>query len=238
MPAFDYLWEGGPEILQSENFRYGTDSILLGHFAPLGGAKNALDLGCASGVISLILLARSEALHVTGLEINADAAAMALHNVEHNRLSGRCEIVNGDIRKARELFRAGSFDLIVSNPPYFSVSSGAASPRADRAEARGEVACTLEDLCAAAGALCRWGGKFAVVYRPERLPELFDAMRKNGIEPKRMRLVCHNASCAPSLVLLEGRRGGKPGLQVERVLFIKDAGGADTEEIRAIYRRN
>lgn len=235
---FDYLWEGGPQFKQSEHFRYGTDSILLGHFAPVNGVRRAIDLGCGAGVVSLLLLARSASIHVTGLEINSEAAALAEENMAHNGFSNRSTIVRGDIRHPEEAFAAGSFDLVVSNPPYFKTTAGGISPRAGRAEARGETACTLDDLCRAAGLLCRWSGRCAFVYRPERLPELFAAMTSYGIEPKRMRLVSHTAASRPSLVLVEGRRGGNPALQVEPVLILKNEDGSDTAEIRAIYRRS
>ena len=214
MAQFDYLWQGGPEFAQSQHFRFGTDSVLLGNYVNLSAAKRAVDLGCASGVISLLMLSRNNTLHVTGLEINADAAALAVENMRHNGFSERSTIL-----------------------PYYAVTTGEVSPDADRAKARGEVICKLEDLCAAASFLCRWDGKFAVVYRPDRLPELFEAMRKYGIEPKRMRIVCHNVTSVPSLVLVEGRRGGKPGMKLEKVLLLKNPDGTDTEEIKAIYHR-
>lgn len=234
---FDYLWKGGPEFAQSEHFRYGTDSVLLGNYVNVTGAKRAIDLGCASGVISLLMLSRSETLHVTGLEINEEAVALAKENMLHNGLKDRSSILCGDISKVREMLPSGAFDIVVSNPPYYAVTTGGVSPDADRAKARGEVACTLDDLCAAAAFLCRWDGKFDVVYRPDRLPELFETMRRHGIEPKRMRIVCHSISSLPSLVLVEGRRGGKPGLKVEKVLFLKNPDGTDTDEIKSIYHR-
>ena len=234
---FDYLWQGGPEFAQSEHFRFGTDSVLLGNYVNLTGAKRAIDLGCASGVISLLMLSRNETLHVTGLEINEEAAALAGENMAHNGLNQRSTILCGDICKVRGMLPAGAFDVVVSNPPYYAVTTGDVSPDAARAKARGEVACTLDDLCAAAAYLCRWDGKFAVVYRPDRLPELFEAMKRHGIEPKRMRIVCHTVSSLPSLVLVEGRRGGKPGLKFEKVLLLKNPDGSDTEEIKAIYHR-
>ena len=234
----DYLWEGGPEFVQSENFRFGTDSVLLGHFIPVKGVKRAIDLGCASGVLSLLMLSRSDTVSVTGLEINRDAAALAKENMARNGFEKRCEVVSGDIRAVREMFRAGSFDLVVSNPPYFPTSRGDVSPKAGRAEARGEVACTLEELCDAAGFLCRWDGRFCLVYRPERLVELFAAMNGHGIEPKRIRFVSHRINAVPSLVLVEGRRGGNPGLSVEPVLLIQNEDGTETEEIKRIYHRD
>ena len=237
MAQFDYLWQGGPEFAQSEHFRFGTDSVLLGNYVNLSGAKRAVDLGCASGVISLLMLSRNANLRVTGLEINQDAAALAEENMVHNGLENRSTILCGDICRVREMLPSGAFDVVVSNPPYYAVSTGDISPDLDRAKARGEVACTLDDLCAAAAFLCRWDGKFAVVYRPDRLPELFEVMKRHGIEPKRMRIVCHTVSSLPSLVLVEGRRGGRPGLKLEKVLFLKNPDGTDTDEIKAIYHR-
>ncbi len=237
MAGFDYLWEGGPEFAQSEHFRFGTDSVLLGNFVNLSAAKQAADLGCAAGVISLLMLSRNSSLRVTGIEINADAAALAEENMEHNGLAARSTVLHGDIRNVREMLKSGSFDVVVSNPPYFAIERGEISSNTPRAIARGEVACTLDELCKAASFLCRWDGKFAVVYRPDRLPELFEAMRRNGIEPKRMRIVCHNILSVPSLVLVEGRRGGKPGLRLEKVLLLKNSDGTDTEEIKKIYHR-
>lgn len=237
MAEFDYLWKGGPEFAQSENFRFGTDSVLLGNFINLSGVRKGIDLGCASGVISILLLSRSPSLHMTGVEIDPEAAALATENMAHNQLEDRSRIVNADLRNCRELFRSGSFDAVVSNPPYFPVSSGMVSPDSRRAAARGEVACTLEDLCSAAEYLCRWGGKVAFVHRPERLAEVFDAMKRHGIEPKRLRLVAHTAQAVPSLILAEGYRGGNPGLKIEPLLILKTPDGSDTEEIRRIYHR-
>ena len=234
---FDYLWKNGPEFAQSEHFRFGTDSVLLGNFVNLAHAKRAVDLGCASGVISLLMLTREPALRVTGVEIHREAAALAEKNIRHNNLQERCNILCGDLRNYRQIFKAGAYDVVVSNPPYFPVERGEVSPDRDRAVARGELMCTLDDICAAAGWLCRWDGRFALVHRPDRLPEVFDSMQKAGIEPKRLRLVSHFASSVPSLVLVEGRRGGKPGLTMEPLLVLKNPDGSDSDEIERIYHR-
>ena len=234
---YDYLWEGGPEMAQSGNIRFGTDSVLLGNFAEPGSAKKGIDLGCASGIITLLLLSRSEKLHMTGLELDVEAAEIAAENMRHNSLENRCDIVNADLRDYRSLFAAGSFDLVISNPPYFPLCSGVVSPDIRRASARGELTCTLEDICSAAEYLCRWDGRVYFVYKPERLVELFSCMTAHGIEPKRMRVVSHENGAIPSLVLVEGRRGGKTGMRLEPVLFLKNADGTDTDEIKRIYHR-
>lgn len=237
MSSFEKLWDGGPFFCQAEHFRLSTDCVLLADFVNLSSASRGIDLGCASGAIGLLLLNRSARLHMTGLELVPEAAELARENMEINSLSSRSRIVTGDIRQHRSLFTSGSFDLVVSNPPYFPLGSGMLSPDANRAAARGEVSCTLEDICSAAAFLCRTGGSFCMVHKPERLSEALCCMSRHGIEPKRLRLVCHRAELAPNLVLIEGRRGGKPGIKIEPNLILRRADGEETDEVRKIYHR-
>ena len=236
MPQFESLWAGGPMFAQAEHFRMGTDSILLAHFASPRG-RNAIDLGCASGIIGVLMLANAPKLHVTGLEIVPEAAELARENMCVNGFAERSRVVCGDIREHRQLFTAGGFDTVVANPPYFPAGSGKAPQDAGRAAARGELSCTLEDVCTAAAFLCRTGGSFYIVHKPERLSEVFCTMTACGIEPKRLRTVHSRASAAPSLVLIEGRRGGKPGLTVEPPLVLTASDGGESEEFKRIYHR-
>ena len=133
------LWKDGPQFEQSEHFRLGTDSVLLADFVNIGARRRGIDLGCGSGILPLLLLTRSTALHMTGLELNPEAARVARENIAANALDARCDIVVGDIRRCRDEFKTGQFDLVVSNPPYFAAGSGKLSPNADKAAARGEV---------------------------------------------------------------------------------------------------
>ena len=231
------LWPGGPLFRQSEHFRLGTDSVLLADFTQLRGAERGIDLGCGSGILSLLLAQKSAGLSMTGLELQPEAAAAARENAALNGLEGRIELLEGDIRQHRSLFRAGSFDLAVSNPPYFPADRGAVAPRADRAAARTEANCSLSELCEAAAFLLRTGGSFFLVHRPERLSELCVCLSAHGLEPKRLRLVCHRADSAPSLVLLEARRGGRPGLKIEPPLVLTEPDGGESAEVRRIYHR-
>ena len=237
MREFTPLWPGGPVFAQAENQRMSTDCVLLADFAQLRGGMRGIDLGCASGAICLLLLAREARLCMTGLELDADAADIARENMARNGLDGRCRILTGDIRAHRELFPAGSFDLVAANPPYFPPGRGKTSPDPARATARSESSCTLEDLCWAARWLLPSGGSFALVHRPERLSELFCTMTAQGIEPKRLRMVLSQPERAPSLVLVEGRRGGKPGLSIEPALILRNPDGSESEEYRRIYHR-
>ena len=231
------LWPEGPLYTQDPAAPLGTDSVLLADFVRPAGAKRGIDLGCGGGILSLLLLERSKKLHMTGLELRGDAAALGRENLEKNGLSDRGKILSGDIREHRSLFSPGSFDLAVSNPPYFPAGSGGVSPDPARAAARGEESCTLSQLCEAAAFLLRTGGRFCLVHRPERLAELFVCMSQNGLEPKRLREVCPRPGAAPSLVLAEGLRGGKPGLTIEPPLVLQDADGKESGEVRRIYRR-
>jgi tRNA1(Val) A37 N6-methylase TrmN6 len=237
MPEAELLWPGGPRLIQAAHFRLGTDCVLLADFVNTTGAKRGIDLGCASGALMLLLLERAPGLHMTGLEIVPEAAALARENMALNGFQTRGEIITGDIREHRALFRAGSFDLVVCNPPYFPRGSGALPSDADRAAARSELLCTLPELCAAAAYLLRTGGRGCFVHRPERLSELLVCMTAAGLEPKRLRLVCSDAEKAPSLVLVEGRRGGKPGLTIEPSLCLYDADGSESAAYKRIYHR-
>jgi len=238
MPTPETLWPGGPRFLQAAHFRLGTDSVLLADFVNTAGAGRGIDLGCASGINMLLLLSRTSALHMTGLEIVPEAAELARENMALNGLTGRSEIVTGDIRGHRALFRAGSFDLVVCNPPYFPQGSGALPQDRDRAAARSELLCTLPELCAAAAYLLHTGARAFFVHRPERLSALFVCLANVGLEPKRIRLVCRDAGSAPSLVLVEARRGGKPGLTMEPSLFLQNPDGTESAEYRRIYHRD
>ena len=231
------LWPGGPLFRQSEHFKLSTDSVLLADFVQIRGAKRGIDLGCGSGILSLLLAQKSAGLRMTGLELLPEPAAAARENAARNGLDSRIEVLDGDIRECRALFRAGSFDLVVSNPPYFPADRGAVAPRADRAAARAEASCSLSELCDAAAFLLRTGGSLFLVHRPERLSELCCCLSERGLEPKRLRLVCHRAESAPSLVLLEARRGGRPGLQIEPMLVLTAPDGTESEEFRRIYHR-
>ena len=240
MADLEHLWPGGPVLYQAEHFRLGTDCVLLAGFANTSGAARGIDLGCASGASGaalLLLLLRTNTLHMTGLEIVPEAAELARKNLTANGLAERGEIVIGDIREHRSLFSAGSFDLVIANPPYFPAGSGAFPPDPDRAAARGEFLCTLDDICTAAGFLLHTGGRVCLVHRPERLSELFCSLSFRGLEPKRLRLVCKRPELAPTLVLVEARRGGKPGLVIEPPLVLQDPDGRESEMLAAFYGR-
>lgn len=238
MEGFDELWAGGPRFMQrGGGFRLSTDSVMLADFVNVKKARRCLDLGSGAGVLCVLLAAKAPDMCITGIELQEDWAELSRVNLKENGMDSHVDIITGDLRQQVRLLPAGSFDLVVSNPPYFSVNSGYSAPDESRAAARDERSCTLWDVCFAAGWALRWGGSLCIVHRPERLSEIFCSMTANGIEPKRLREVCPKAGRAPSLVLVEGRRGGKSGLSFEPPLILTDDNGLDSAEARRIYRR-
>lgn len=193
-------------LLTEDCFPLGGDSLALGRFATVRRRWKVCDLGCGSGVLGLLLLEREESLSLTGVEVSPAAADVARQTFAQNGLDAR--VVTGDLRD-RRLFPANAFDLVISNPPWFPTGAGKSG-----GPARSEEGCSLTDLCAAAGYLTRPGGRFALVHRPERLPDLFAALRAHGLEPKRMALLQHSLSMPPSAALVEAVRHGRPGLEV------------------------
>jgi tRNA1Val (adenine37-N6)-methyltransferase len=234
----DELWPGGPRFIDDDGvFRLSTDSVLLAHFAKNIRAKKAVDLGCGSGIISVLLAWDNPEICVDGVEITPQAARLARRNAELCDLNAQINVIEGDLRCYRELFKAGSYDLCVSNPPYFAQGRGKLASIAGIASARSEEFCTIADICEAAGYITRWGGSFVLVQKPERLAEIFKALYKTGFEPKRMRFVQHKAASAPSIVLIESRRGGNPSLTVEAPLILANDDGSDSDEVKEIYHR-
>ena len=205
----------GPFTYRQGGFPLGQDTLLLGRFATLRRGWRVCDLGCGAGALPLLLLARESSLDLSGVELDGEAAALARRNLAENGLSG--VIRTGDLRRVREQFPAGRFDLVVSNPPYFPAGSGESG-----GSARMELCCTLTQVCAAAAFLLKNGGRFALVHRPERLAGLMEALGQSGLEPKRLQMVQHDRDKPPSAVLVEAVRQGRPGLSVLPTLILNE----------------
>ena len=218
-------------------FRPGTDSFLLSSLPKLKPNLRVCDLGSGTGLLGLLLLQRQPQLSVTGVEIQERAVRLGEKAAAENGLTDRLIFRHLDLREVRSAFPTGSFDLVVSNPPYYTPDSGRIAAQEAIRTARSEVDCTLEDVVQAAAYLLRWGGSFCLVHKPERLTDLLCALRGAALEPKRLRFVCKTAEAAPSLVLVDARRGGKPGLTIEPPLLLQQADGSPTAEVDAIYFR-
>ena len=228
--------QNGITLPQSEGlFKLGTDAMVLADFAvpPKGAA--VCDLCAGSGAVGLLLLARDPALTVTAVELQEDACALMDRAVAENGLEDRFRVLQGDLRQIRSLLPAGSFRHLVCNPPYYPVGGGYVPADEAQAVARTELCCTLDEVCTAAGWLLQTGGSLWMVHLPGRLAELCCALRAAGLEPKRLRLVCPKPDSAPSLVLLQAARGGRPGLKWDAPLVLSKADGSPTEAYMRIY---
>ena len=229
------LWNGVRMLQPERGFRLGTDSVLLAEFLTLPANARVADLGAGCGTLGLLLCARDTGCTVAGLELRESACALAQENIALNALSSRLSVRQGDVRSIAAYFPAGSFDCVISNPPYFPIGSGKVSE--DSAVARTEQCLNLDELCTAAAWLLPSGGRFALVHRPERLCDLIVSLRSHGMEPKRIRFVRHTAVSPVCLVLIEARRGGNPGLTYEPDFIEFHANGSETEAYRAAYHR-
>lgn len=231
----DDLQNGYYVIQDPDKFCFGMDAVLLSGFAKVKKGETALDLGTGTGIIPILLKTKTNGKHFTGLEIQKECADMAGRSVRYNHLEDDVEIVRGDIKEAADIFGAASFDVVTSNPPYMIGQHGLRNPDMPKAIARHEVLCNLEDVVSQASKVLKERGRFYMVHRPFRLPEIMTKMCAYGIEPKRMRLVYPYIDKEPNMVLIEGMKGGNPRMQVEPPLVVYQKDGSYTEELLALY---
>lgn len=227
---------GGISVCVSDSHTFGTDAILLASFAHIRPGDKAVDLGSGCGIIPLLWLGWGYPGVAYAVEIQPGAVAQMHRSVAENSLGSRMISMPGDIRDLPPELPRGSFSLVTCNPPYKALGTGVPNERPERLAARHEALCTLEDLCTAAGRLLRFGGRFCICLRPERLVDAVSAMRKVSIEPKRMRFVHQRLGKEPWLFLMEGRRGSKPFLRVEAPLYLQNDDGY-SHEMKTIYER-
>lgn len=232
----DDLQRNGYQIIQKKDgFCFGMDAVLLSGFAAVKPGEKAIDLGTGTGIIPILLEAKYEGEHYTGLEIQDEVAEMAARSVALNHLEEKVSIVKGDIKEASRLFGAASFDVVTSNPPYMNDAHGLKNPDLPKAIARHEVLCTLDDVAREAAKLLRPGGRFYLVHRPHRLIEIITALTKYKLEPKRMKMVHPFVDKEANMVLIEAVRGGKSMIKVEAPIVVYREPGVYTQEIYDIY---
>lgn len=232
----DDLQRNNYKIIQDpERFCFGMDAVLLSGFAKAKEGDRVIDLGTGTGIIPILMEAKTEASDFTGLEIQPESADMAQRSVELNHLESKIRIVTGDIKEASSLFGAATFDVVTSNPPYMTEHHGITNEKSPKAIARHELLCTLEDVISQAAKLLRPGGSFYMIHRPFRLADIMVLMREYHLEPKRMKLVYPYIDKDPNMVLIEGLRGGRPRLTVEKPLIVYQSPGVYTDEIYEIY---
>lgn len=232
----DDLKRNGYRIIQNPaRFCFGMDAVLLSGFAKAKEGDKVLDMGTGTGIIPILMEAKTKAAHLTGLEIQPESADMARRSTLLNHLEDKITIVEGDIKEADSIFKAASFDVITCNPPYMTEHHGLQNPQDAKAIARHEILCSLEDVIRQAAILVRPGGSFYMVHRPFRLAEIMVLLHQYKLEPKRMQLVYPFVDKEPGMVLLGAVRGGKPRITVEKPLIIYKEPGVYMPEIYDIY---
>ncbi len=218
--TLDQLLSGELKIIQKKKgYRFSLDALLLTDFIRISPGDEVLDLGTGSGVIPLILAKKSPAKRIVGVEIQKDLAEMALRNVQLNALEERITILHRDLRELPGELPACSFDLVLSNPPYRASSSGRLNPDPEKAIARHELTCSLEELLKVASYLSKPKGRVALIYSAPRLVDLMTGLRKEKLEPKRLRMIHPDSEIKAKLILIEAIKEGKVELEVMGPLF-------------------
>lgn len=232
----DDLQRNGYRIIQNKDkFCFGMDAVLLSGFARVNPGDRVIDLGTGTGIIPILLEAKYEGEHYTGLEIQEEMAEMAARSVRLNGLEEKIDIVKGDICRARELLGLAVFDVVTCNPPYMNDAHGLKNPELPKAIARHEVLCTLEDVVRESAGILKPGGHFFMVHRPHRLIEIISTLVKYKLEPKRMKMVHPFVDKDANMVLIEAVRGGKSMIKVEPPLVVYRDVGVYTDEIYEVY---
>ena len=232
----DELQRNGYRIIQNEKkFCFGMDAVLLSGFARAGKGERVLDLGTGTGIIPILMEAKTEGESFTGLEIQEEMAEMAARSVKLNGLEEKVSIIQGDLKEASKRFGKASFDVVTCNPPYMNQNHGLKNPDEPKAIARHELLCSFEDVAREAAALLKSGGRLYLVHRPHRLTEIFETLRAHKLEPKRMKFVHPFVDAEANMVLIEAFRGGRPQMRVEAPVIVYEKPGVYTNEIYEIY---
>lgn len=233
---FDDLNINSYKIIQNvDKFCFGMDAVLLSNFSRVKKGETVLDLGTGTGIIPILLEAKTQGEHFTGLEIQSESVDMARRSVAYNKLEHKVDIVLGDIKEASRIFGKASFDVVTSNPPYMKDSHGLKNPDMPKAIARHEILCNLDDLIKESSALLKPLGRFYMVHRPTRLIEIISVLKQYKLEPKKIRMVHPFIDKEANMVLIESVKGGNSMVKIERPLIVYKSQSVYTEDIHKIY---
>jgi len=234
--TLDDLIIGGLKLIQPrKGYRFSIDPVLLAHFAGLNKVKRAIDLGCGNGIIIHLLAALSPELEITGIEIQEQMVERAQRSIAYNGLESRVQIINRDIRDIEKYLSPGSFDLVISNPPFWSPGQGRISSNPEEAIARHELTLSLEELIKAAAFLLAPGKSFCIIHRAERLIEIINLCKKYKLLPSRLRAVYSFPGQEAKMVLLEAQKRKQGPFKLLSPLIIYKQPGEYSEEVMSYY---
>ena len=232
----DELGRNGYRIIQNpDRFCFGMDAVLLSDFAKVKAGDKVLDFCTGTGIVPILMEAKTKAASFKALEIQEDSAEMARRSVSLNHLEEKIEIITGDIKEADKYFEPASFHAVTCNPPYMIGQHGLANPDSAKAIARHEVLCTLEDVISQSARVLKMNGSLYMVHRPFRLAEIMATLMKYKLEPKRMQLVYPYVDKEPNMVLIQATKGGKSRITIEKPLIVYEKPGEYTKDILDIY---
>ena len=225
-------------IQNKEGFCFGIDSVLLSDFAKnIRHNSKVIDLGTGTGIINILLSGKTKASELVGVEIQDEVAEMAGRSIEFNNLQDKIKIINENILNLNKIYKEKSFDVVVTNPPYKKANTGLINEENKKIISRHEITASLEDFIHIASYLLKDYGEFYMVHRPDRLVDIFEAMRKEKIEPKLIKFVYPNKKKKTNLVLIKGVKNGNPFLEFEKNLYVYNDDGTYTDEILKIYNK-
>lgn len=225
-------------IQNKDGFCFGIDSVLLTDFAKdIRQNSKVIDLGTGTGIIPILLYAKTKNANFVGVEIQEEVAQMASRSVKLNSLENKIEILNMNILELNKKYKRGSFDVVTTNPPYKKINTGIINENDKKLISRHEITASLDDFVKISSFLLRDFGEFYMVHRPDRLVDIFNVMRKNKIEPKKIKFVYPNKNKKTNLVLIKGVKNGKQFLEFENNLYVYNEDGKYTDEILKIYNK-
>ena len=234
----DDIGFGGLTLLQDTDFfSYGIDAVLLADYSRASSSETLLDLGSGNGAVAFVAYGKFSPVSVTGIEVQAPMVQLAQESVRLNHLEKKMHFLQGDVLEIRSLAEEAAFDVVTCNPPYAEAGRGPVSNNSAAHVARFETTASLLDFARAAAYALKPGGRFVLVHRPSRLPDIFECCRTCGLEPKRMRFVLPRPGAAPNIVLVSASKGGGKELTVDAALCVRKEDGSYSEELQKIYNR-
>ena len=236
MPEYKYEYLGsGIRVAVSKEHSFGTDAVLLADFASPKRNEKACDLGTGCGIIPMIWCRNGQAKKITAVELQEKGFLQTCESIRISSVEDKVRAVNHDLKDIKSVLGHASMDIVTMNPPYKAADAGIKSVAKAELIARHEVECNLGDICSTAAYLLNFGGRLCMCNRPERLSDTIVAMKNNGIEPKRLRLVAKTPYTRPWLFLIEGRKGGKPFMNIDPLLIMYGEDGELSKEVTDIY---